>query len=208
MQSGLKITETGWLTIICAVAAACFLPTVTFSFIAMDDQYYILTNPSVVDPNIFRIFDPRTLTVADWTPLVTLSHAIEYKTFGFAPWGYHLVNVVLHLMSIVLLHHILKLLGLSGTERLLSAAIFAFHPLQVESVAWLSARKDLLAVVFGLGFLKFLMQSRFAAAIICLLLALASKGTAVGFLLAAIPIVFTCPHLRESRGPPNFQDLN
>jgi tetratricopeptide (TPR) repeat protein len=167
-----------------------YLPSLHAGFVNFDDPEYVTDNLDVRRPVLTTIFDTKHLTVWDWTPLVTLSHAFEYRLFGFRPVGYHLTNLLLHSISTVLVYLLWVQCGASPVESLAAALIFACHPLQVESVAWIASRKNLLAAVFGLAFVRAFLGAKPLLATTLLLLALGSKGTAVVFPCWAAVAVF------------------
>ena len=78
-----------------------------------------------------------------------ISHMLDFKLFGLNPWGHHLTNVLLHAANGVLLFLALKKMTGALWRSLIVAALFALHPLRVESVAWISERKDVLSAFFG-----------------------------------------------------------
>src|SRR4029077_961634 len=96
--------------------------------------------------------------VGIWAPLTTLSYAIDYSFWKLDPFGYHLTNVLLHAASAGTLALILLTLGAPPMGAALGAALFAFHPAQVESVAWIAQRKAALSMFFML--LSFLAYAR------------------------------------------------
>src|SRR5205814_4451915 len=100
-------------------------------------------------------FQPRA--IAQYYPLVFSSYWLEQRLWGDSTTGYHLVNLLLHIGCVVLVLKILRLLRVPGAE--LAAIIFALHPVNVETVAWISERKNVLSGVFGLAatlwYLKF-----------------------------------------------------
>ncbi|MFN8627423.1 MAG: tetratricopeptide repeat protein [Candidatus Binatia bacterium] len=169
------------LLIVLAAVAGLYVQALFGEFVGLDDYAYVKANSEVRRPNVVRMFDPKTRTVADWTPMVTLSHAIEYRLFGLDPLPYHAVNVALHLACIVLVYLLLLDLGFSAEVAWFASAVFAIHPFQVETVAWVSSRKNLLVALFGLGFCRAFLAGRLVMATALLLAALASKGTAVVF---------------------------
>ena len=93
-------------------------------------------------------------------PLVYTTFWLEHKLWGFAPAGYHIVNVLLHLANTLLLWHLLRRLAVPGSWMV--AAVFAVHPLHVESVAWIIERKDVLSGLFylasALAWMRFVAQ--------------------------------------------------
>jgi tetratricopeptide (TPR) repeat protein len=130
----------------------CYLPVVRHEFINIDDRYYILQNTHVTTGltwgNIVWAF--TTGYASNWHPLTWLSHMVDCQLFGLNPAGHHLVNALLHSANTLLLFVWLK----RATGRLwlsaFVAALFGWHPLHVESVAWASERKDVLSTFFFL----------------------------------------------------------
>ena len=97
-------------------------------------------------------------------PLVYTTFWLEHKLWGFAPTGYHIVNVLLHWANTLLLWHLVRRLSVPGAWMV--AAVFAVHPLHVESVAWVIERKDVLSGLFylasALAWMRFVEQLRAA----------------------------------------------
>jgi len=91
-----------------------------------------------------------SLEYSNWYPLTWISHMLDFKISGPNPWGHHLTNVLLHAANGVLLFLVLKRMTGALWRSLIVAALFALHPLRVESVAWISERKDVLCAFFGL----------------------------------------------------------
>jgi tetratricopeptide (TPR) repeat protein len=87
--------------------------------------------------------------LANWHPLTWLSHQLDVTLFGMAPAGHHLTSLLLHLANTALLFFALRRLTRAPWRSLAVAALFALHPLHVESVAWISERKDVLSTAFG-----------------------------------------------------------
>jgi protein O-mannosyl-transferase len=114
-----------------------------------DDNDYVSNNPTLQSAEGLRAiwFDPTA--TPQYYPLVHSSYWLEYHLWGLNPLGYHLINVALHLISVFLLWQILRFLDVRGAA--LIAAIFAVHPVQVESVAWITERKNVLSGVFYLS---------------------------------------------------------
>jgi tetratricopeptide (TPR) repeat protein len=91
-----------------------------------------------------------SMEYSNWYPLTWISHMLDFKLFGENPWGHHLTNVLLHAANGVLLFLVLKRITGTLWRSLIVAALFALHPLRVESVAWISERKDVLSAFWGL----------------------------------------------------------
>src|SRR6202034_610677 len=87
---------------------------------------------------------------ANWFPLTLLSHMLDCQCYGLNPWGHHLTSVLLHAANVVLVFLLLRSLTGALWRSALVAALSAAHPLQVESVAWVAERKDVLSAFFGL----------------------------------------------------------
>ena len=134
------------LALLVGLALAAFLPFVVNGFIWDDDGH--VTPPALRGlSGLTRIwFEPGASQ--QYYPLVHTVFWLEYHTWGLNPFGYHLVNVLLHALSAVLLWRLLSRLDVPGA--LLGALLFAVHPMQVESVAWISELKNALSCVFYL----------------------------------------------------------
>lgn len=177
------------LPLVALVLTCClYYPTLSFDFIRIDDQLYILQNPLVLKPDLLATIKLSSLVVSDWTPLVTLLHALEHTLFGMTPVGFRAVHLTLHLISVVLLYLFLIQQQVRPTTAGWVSLIWAVHPLNIETVAWLSSRKNILALIFGLIFLICSHKRAFVGAALALLLALMSKGTAVLFPLLLLAL--------------------
>ncbi|MCG2740890.1 MAG: glycosyltransferase family 39 protein, partial [Syntrophaceae bacterium] len=123
-----------------------------FKFVIYDDSRYILGNK-----NIQTGFDRSsvswaftTLFACNWQPLTWLSLMLDYKMYGTGAGGYHVTNVLIHLVNTLLLFFIFGRMTGELWKSGFVAALFAVHPLHVESVAWVMARKDVLSAMFWL----------------------------------------------------------
>ena len=138
-------------------------PVLQNDFLTYDDALYVFLNHIVTSglswANIRWAF--TTTTFANWHPLTWISHMAAWQAFGNNPMGHHLVNVFLHTLNVVLLFTLLrKTTGHMGRSALV-AALFAVHPLNVGSVAWISERKGLLCTFFVmLTFLAYAWYAR------------------------------------------------
>ena len=147
--------------VVAAAAIAAYLPALGNGFV-FDDSEYVVTN------RFLHQSFPRVLTwaftafySANWHPLTWLSHYADVALFGLKPRGHHLVNILLHAANAVLLLRLLRATTGALWRSALVAGLFALHPLHVESVAWVSARKDLLSGFFFL--LTLSAYARYAA---------------------------------------------
>jgi tetratricopeptide (TPR) repeat protein len=142
------------VAVICAalfvVVTAVFLPAIRNDFVNLDDGAYVTSNPAVQGgltlPAVKWAF--TTLHFGNWMPVTWISHMVDCGRFGLSPWGHHLTSVLLHAANTVLLFLVLRRLTGSVWRSLLTAALFGLHPLRVESVAWISSRKDVLSGLF------------------------------------------------------------
>jgi tetratricopeptide (TPR) repeat protein len=113
-----------------------------------DDDDYVTENLVLRSPTgIFEVWRPKT--TPQYYPLVFVTFWCEYRLWGLHPAGYHTVNVALHLVSALLFWLALRRLAVPGAW--LAAALFALHPVQVESVAWITERKNVLSLLFYLA---------------------------------------------------------
>ncbi len=121
-----------------------------FDFINLDDGAYVYENPNILAGLNFKGVQWAFTHIhsGNWHPLTTLTHMLDCQLFGKNPAGHHLGNVVLHSINAVLLLLVLRLLTGALWPSTLVAALFALHPLRVESVAWVSERKDVLSGLF------------------------------------------------------------
>jgi protein O-mannosyl-transferase len=138
----------------CALAllvVALYLPALRNGFINYDDPDYVTHNSHVLRglswENMKWSFGTNN-PAANWHPLTWLSHMLDVQLFGLAPWGHHLINVLLMAADVVLLFLFLTYATEKPLQSVAVAAIFAVHPLNVESVAWVAERKQELSLFF------------------------------------------------------------
>jgi protein O-mannosyl-transferase len=151
------------ICLVLAVATfAVYLPVRSFDFVNYDDPVYFSANPHVLGglnwTNIKWTF--TTGETGNWHPLTWLSLMLDAQLFGRGPAAPHLTNVLLHLANSILLFLLLQRLTGALRRSAIVALFFAIHPLHVESVAWISERKDVLSSFFGL--LTLLFYARYA----------------------------------------------
>lgn len=134
------------------VTCAAFFPTTRNDFINCDDPLYITTNPQVEGGLTLNSFEWafRTTCANYWQPLTWLSLMLDVTLFGTGPLGPHLTNLLWHAVNSVLVFLVLRRLTRAHWRSALAAALFALHPLRVESVAWVTERKDVLSGFFFL----------------------------------------------------------
>ena len=119
-------------------------------FITFDDHVYLTENPVVTDGLTARglAWAFTSTRTGNWHPLTWISHMLDVQLFGMRPDAHHLVSLVLHMVTMLLLFALLRSLTGALWRPALVAALFAVHPLHVESVAWASERKDVLSILF------------------------------------------------------------
>jgi tetratricopeptide (TPR) repeat protein len=119
-------------------------------FVEYDDNDYVVKNPHVytglTPGNVKWAF--TSFHASNWHPLTWLSHMLDCELFGLNPYWHHLTNLLLHIMNTLLLFWILKKITSLVWPSAIVAALFALHPMHVESVAWVSERKDMLSGLF------------------------------------------------------------
>lgn len=141
-----------------AVILCAFFPCLSAGFLNWDDPGHLLRNPLLPLSSwsdVWRIFLTADTGNRTYNPLVILSFGIERSLVGPEPFLYHLDNILLHILSALLVRTLALRMGLSAGGSLIAAMIFAIHPMRVESVAWVTERKDVLFGAFYLGSLIF-----------------------------------------------------
>lgn len=198
-------------TVLVAAVLIAYLPALEAGFI-WDDDDYVTANTALLSLDGLRRIWLEPGAVPQYYPLTFTTFWLEHGLFGLDPTGYHLVNVLLHALNALLFWRLLVVLEIPGAW--LAAAIFALHPIQVESVAWITERKNVLSTALYLGaalsYLRFSPPGRapgvgpmggYAAALLLFAAALLSK-TVTASLPAALFLV-----LWWRRGQPPWRDL-
>lgn len=185
------LQRNGLLAAVLAGVFVSFLPALQAGFV-WDDADYVRTNETIRSLDADRILSffaaPQQ---GNYHPLTILSLAIDYALGGLDPFGYHLVNVLLHVANTLLVHRLVSSLSRREDVALTAAAFWGIHPLRVESVAWVSGRKDLLYTAFFV--ISLLLYRRYSgrasspsayfASLGAYVLSLLSKGMAVSLAL-------------------------
>ena len=133
-----------------AITWLVFGQTLRHHFVDYDDNTYVYENP-VVTSGVTSRGLAWTFTHKDarnWHPLTTISHMVDCQLYGLKPGGHHFTNVLLHTTAAILLFLVLQQMTGALWRSAFVAAVFAIHPLRVESVAWITERKDVLSGVF------------------------------------------------------------
>lgn len=147
-----------WLGLALVVATiAVYSPVHGHPFASLDDGPYFYANPHVQSGVswetvkwAFTSFGTATPDVPDWHPLAWLSHALDADLFGAVPAGPHDVNLLLHALNVLLLFVVLQHATGRAARSAMVAGLFALHPINVETVAWIAERKNLLSMTFFL----------------------------------------------------------
>lgn len=142
-----------WTGLILLLAVVVFSPALQNKFVNWDDYDYIRDNPlitSITWQGLQHLFHYKTFVMGNYHPLTILSYSLEYQLAGLNPLLYHLDNILLHLLNIVLITLIAWKLSGKIYATLIIAALFALHPMRVESVVWAAERKDVLYTLFYL----------------------------------------------------------
>ena len=152
--SGCLAASSPWLpAALCGVllvaVVALYYPVYRFPFLALNDGEYVAQNLRIQQLNWnFVSWSLTTFHAANWHPLTWLSHALDYQLFGLDAGGHHAMNLLLHVLNALLLFWVLwRATGYAGCSFMV-AALFALHPINVESVAWVAERKNLLSMMF------------------------------------------------------------
>jgi len=138
--------------LLAAATVALHSPVIGHPFVVLDDREYVTANPYVhggLHWNTIKWAFTST-AAANWHPLTWLSHALDYQLFALNPAGHHLDSVLIHALNAVLLFLLLAWVTKRAGPSLLVAALFALHPINVESVAWVAERKNVLSTLFFL----------------------------------------------------------
>jgi Flp pilus assembly protein TadD len=142
-----------WLiaALLVLVTIALYWPATRYDFSSLDDPEYVTENPHVQGglnwAGVKWAFC-NTEQAAYWAPLMWLSHLLACQLFGLNAWGHHLINVLLHATNTALVFLVFRRMTGAAWRSLILAALFGLHPLRVESVAWVTERKDVLSTLF------------------------------------------------------------
>lgn len=187
-----------WLALgVCLILSSLiwlvFGQTLQHGFVNYDDPQYVLKNPQVVS-GLTRsgiVWAFTHVYASNWHPLTWLSHMLDCQLYGLQPWGHHLTNVLLHAATAILLFLVLTQMTAALGRSAFVASIFAIHPLRVESVAWISERKDVLSGLFFVltigAYVRYIRRptgARYAILLFLFALGLLSKP-----MLVTLPIV-------------------
>jgi hypothetical protein len=135
-----------------ALVLFVFLPTVGYGFVNWDDPWYVLDNPLITSWRPANLWEIATKpAVRNYAPITMFGYLVQHSLWGTWAGGYHLVNVLLHAVNAVLVFVLLRQLTLSRFIAWTTAALFAVHPVQIETVVWISSFKGVLSGTFVLA---------------------------------------------------------
>jgi tetratricopeptide (TPR) repeat protein len=190
-------TTRRWQVLICLLLAGAvllpYLKVAGFDFITLDDDLYVYRNPLVLAglTSTGVKWAATTQHASNWHPLTWLSHMLDAQIYGSWAGGHHLTNVFFHIANTLLLFLFLIRVTRALWPSALVAALFALHPLHVESVAWVSERKDVLSAFFWIatmwayaGYATSPSVRRYLAVVLLFALGLMAKP-----MLVALPLV-------------------
>lgn len=208
-MSGSRATRGAWgaAALVALIAFTAFLPTLGADFVTWDDNRNFLDNPAYRGlgwPQLHWMW--TSFHMGHYVPLTWMTLGLDYVLWGMNPAGYHLQNLLLHTINAVLVYLLARrILPTAGSERrsegaggvtaaaVAAALLFAIHPLRVESVAWITERRDMLSLLFCLTsvllYLRYAGSDRvgrpwYLLSLLAFVCALLSKATSV-----SIPVV-------------------
>jgi hypothetical protein len=145
-RSSGKATDLAIAALLVIAIFAAYAQTLHFGFVNYDDPDYVTENPYIKSADVAWAFTHSF--AGNWFPLTWLSHMLDIELFGLDAGGHHLTSVILHALATLLLYAALRRMTGARWPSAMVAALFALHPLHVESVAWIAERKDVLSAFF------------------------------------------------------------
>jgi tetratricopeptide (TPR) repeat protein len=179
--------------LLAGVTLAVYWQVLGHEFVNYDDYSYVTRNPQLQGGFSAGsiAWALQTTTCANWHPLTWLSLLLDYRLYGLRPGGYHLTNLLFHIANALLLAWVLFRMTGSIWRSGFVAALFAVHPLHVESVAWVAERKDVLSTFFWLltmlAYIRYTEQARLRRYL--LVVAALALGLMAKPMLVSLPIV-------------------
>lgn len=153
-----SFTHRTWLmpALIMLIALGLYLPTIGYDFVNWDDPWYVIHNPLIKSWSPGNLHGIATESVArNYAPLTQLSLLIDHTIWGLNATGFHLTNIVFHSINCGLVFFLMRRLSRSYFVAWTTALLFATHPVQIETVAWVSSRKSVLSATFILASLMY-----------------------------------------------------
>jgi len=184
-----------WICLLLVVATlSVYWQVKDFEFVNYDDPLYLGENPQVSSGltcgSISWAF--TAIHAANWHPLTWLSHMLDVHFYGINPGAHHLTNLLFHIANTLMVFFVLKQMTGTLWRSAVIAALFALHPLHVESVAWVAERKDVLStffwmltLLFYIGYVRRPAIYKYLAVFLCFSLGLMSKP-----MLVTVPLIF------------------
>ena len=138
--------------LLAGISLAVFAQTIRYEFVNFDDDLYVYNAPGIQAGLTIKGIGHAFISqhARNWHPLTTLSHMLDCQLYSLNAGAHHATNIILHTMAVLLLFQVLRQMTGAVWKSAIVAALFAVHPLHVESVAWISERKDVLSAVFFL----------------------------------------------------------
>jgi FOG: TPR repeat len=188
--------------IIASVTFIAFLPSLNNGFVNWDDDRYISLNPDVHGVSVDHVATVFTSTYLNhYLPITMLSFMGEYSLFKAHPFAYHCTSLLLHIINALLLFWLIYALSGNNFVSLLTALLFAIHPLSVESVAWIAERKGVLSATFYfislllyIRYRKSGMRAHYVVCMVSFVLSLMSKSMAVSLPFVLLLIDYLMGH--------------
>ena len=210
---GLLTTQRGWFGfLVVLVTFALYAAVASYPFLAHDDNFFVTENDYVKQGLTRESFIwSWTATLGFYHPLTWLSLMVDATIFGVNSGAFHLTNLWLHIANTLLLFHFVKRATGETGKSLVIAGLFAWHPINVETVAWVSERKGLLAMAFALlaliAYVRYTEKptaARMGSVVAAMLLSLLCKSVAV-ILPALLLVLDFWPLKRLPAGEPEGQ---
>ena len=180
--------------LLATVTSIIYWQVKSFDFISLDDVNYVIGNQSIkhgINLESVKWAFSSVGYAGNWHPITWISHALDIQFFGINPGMHHVTNVIFHILNAVLLFIILEKMTGTIWKSAAVAALFAIHPLHVESVAWISERKDVLSTFFWMltmlsysWYAEHRTAGRYVIVVICYVFGLMSKP-----MLVTLPFV-------------------
>ena len=176
------------VVLLAGMTLAVFAPVLSFQFINVDDGVYVTSNDHVQQGLTWRNagWALSALDAANWHPVTWLSHMLDVTLFGLRAGGHHATSLVIHTLNVIVLFLWLRSMTGAFWKSAFVAAIFAIHPLDLESVAWIAERKNVLSTFFLLltlwAYVRYTRKPgvlRYLAVALCFVLGLMSKAMLV-----------------------------
>ena len=191
-----KNINTWWVILLIIITFSVYFPGLDNEFVNWDDNVYVTNNPlihSLSSENIKKIFSGSF--EGHYHPITLLSFSVDYHFFGNKAWFYHLINILLHLLNTILVFILIRQLFNKAEIAVITALLFGIHPMHVESVVWITARKDVLFAMFFLlslsSYLLYLKNSKiqfYLLSLLLFLLSVLSKSQAVSLSICLFAI--------------------